>query len=145
VKILKSTVLLGLALFFLSLTVGVNVYSVHCHMRDADFISLQAGNDPCLQEIEASCCTHKTACTAEQTASTEKGCCDEKSILLSYEPDHYSQISYQIPHFEFLPYDFEFSVIRENEIKDAVIFAAYPQPPPLSSAERRARTQIWRI
>lgn len=133
-------------ILFLSLTLGIEIYSVHCNMRGETFVSLTSGMDPCLMENEfeanaLSCCASKNYCSLENEGS----CCDEEQIQLSFEPDAFSSFKIGIPHWDFLQVqDFSF-VFTSVRFKEEQLLAEFPQPPPLYVRERLSINCVWRI
>ena len=145
-KLFQRTFVGFFIIVFLSLTLGIEIYIVHCNMRGETFVSLTSGMDPCLLENEfeanaPSCCASKKQCSIDD----EDTCCDEEQIQLSYEPDAFSNLKIFLPNWDliFSPiFNFGFQEVVDA---DRQLLAEFPQPPPISVRKRLTKNCIWRI
>jgi hypothetical protein len=141
--------LLALSAVILSLNVGIDVYRVHCSMRDQTFVSLLTAYDPCLEneiEEQASCCKTKSNCSTENQDHDEDPCCDEEQITITYAPDFFQQTHLQahLTSLQIIAISyFSFSNIPVYKQKESI--SEYPQPPPLSGRDILTFHAVLRI
>jgi hypothetical protein len=141
--------LLALSTVILSLNVGIDVYRVHCSMRDQTFVSLLTAYDPCVEnevEEQASCCKAKAHCSNEIQEHEEDPCCDEEQITITYEPDFFQKThvqAYLTPWQLIEAPDFSFSSAQVCPHKESI--KEYPQPPPLSGRDILTYHAVLRI
>lgn len=136
-----------LALLF-TLSAGIKVYEVHCNMRNATFINLQSGMDPC--EIEQkrpedieSCCAAKKTCSTESTE--DNSCCEEEDITISYQPDFFEHLTaYAFDFVHYFPTKKHFEIPSNFLAKNHNI-NQYAKPPPKSGRDYLTLYAVLRI
>lgn len=146
----KKIALVSLVGLFIGLTLGIDIYSVHCSIRGKTFVSLQSGMDPCFLENEEiteeipSCCVVITHCDNE-VSDESHNCCDEEEVHLSYDPDSFSHLKISLPNFYFIS-DYQAVQFgsKSNNSQERV-YALFPQPPPLQGRELSEIHCVWRI
>lgn len=138
-KLVNRILIFTLLGLIMTLNVGIDVYRVHCDLRDKTYISLQTGLDPCLTEspVEtATCCKSKTHCSTQDAENEDDSCCDEEQLTITFEPDYFHKSDFK--SFVYLwiasPADL-FSLPRIDVYAAPSAYANFPQPPPLSGRD----------
>ncbi len=146
----KRTILFAFIAIFLSLNIGVDVYRVHCDMRNKTYISLLTSYDPCLDESqiesETTCCSTKSHCSIEDDEKDKDSCCDEEEITITYEPDFFHNTDLKpslsiLLALEFIGFSFSSIPVFEQNVG----ISCYPQPPPLSGRDILTLHAVLRI
>lgn len=140
---------MALVAIILSLNVGVDVYRVHCDMRDKTYVSFLTAYDPCLdnqEEEQSACCTSNTHCSVENEEHDEDSCCDEEQITITYEPDFFQHTHIHAclsPWLIIAEPSFSFTSI--SIFAKTASIKQYPQPPPLSGRDILTFHAVLRI
>jgi hypothetical protein len=144
----KKILIFPLAALIFTLSAGIKVYEVHCNMRNATFINLQSGIDPCESEPEnldliQSCCAAKKTCSSE--TSEDNSCCEEEDITLSYQADFFEQFTdYTFDFVLFFPTKKHFE-ISSNLVAKNLNINQYAKPPPKSGRDYLTLYAVLRI
>jgi hypothetical protein len=142
--------LFALTALILSLNVGIDMYSVHCDMRNKTYVSLLTAYDPCFSESvdkdNASCCASQSHCAEDDSENEDDSCCDEEQITITYEPDFVNNflVNALIQPSILLP-KIDFSFSSKVAFSETKTIEQFPQPPPLSGREILTFHAVLRI
>lgn len=144
----KQILVFPLLALLLTLSAGIKVYEVHCNMRNATFINLQSGMDPCeieqkKPEANESCCVAKKTCSPED--NEDNSCCEEEDITISYQPDFFEQFTaYAFDFVHYFPAQKYFE-IPSNFVEKNLSINQYAKPPPKSGRDYLTLYAVLRI
>ena len=149
-SVLNRITLFTLITLIITLNAGIDVYRVHCDMRNKTYVSLLTSYDPCVEEIpleeNASCCKSKTHCEADSDENEDDSCCDEEQITLSYEPDFFQKTQLKtLFSLVLATIDSGFSFSSISTFQRTASIQQFPQPPPLSGRDILIRHAVFRI
>jgi hypothetical protein len=149
-SVLNRITLFALIILIISLNTGVDVYRVHCDMRNKTYVSLLTAYDPCVEDIpleeNASCCKSKAHCAADSDENDDDSCCDEEQITITYEPDFFQKNQLKT-FFALVLASIEsgFSFSSESTFQQTASIQQFPQPPPLSGRDILTLHAVFRI
>lgn len=130
----------GLALF-VGNTIGLDVFEHFCNTeKTASYSYILQIDDHC-SDIHAA--SNIESCCSEEE-SEEEGCCEDEIIHVHLDLDYsneYSDISSSI-FVEDLNYSVLLSLDKVH-VAEELVFALQPNPPPLTSLERRSLHQVF--
>ncbi len=148
-KLVNRILIFSLLGLILILNIGIDVYRVHCDMRDKTYISLLTGQDPCLIEApveSTTCCKSKTHCSAQDTEKEDDSCCDEEQFTITFEPDYFQKAEFKtFINFWIASPAQVFSLPTIDGYAVLSTYANFPQPPPLSGRDILTLHAVLRI
>lgn len=138
----KSVILIGLITFFFAGNVGLNIFT-HVCSEDGESISyvVNTAGESCDNHHEEKnvppCCkvSHKD----------KDDCCKDEFQYVKLKFDAEQIFVSQITWLPLKSIEPVYATEEDHLIKDETVYAVYPKPPPLSTAEFLSIKQVWII